>query len=182
VISAPKRCYGAYVISITDQKIIKITSKISILSTGGAGQLFEFTTNPKGATGDGLGAAYRAKVQIKNLPYVQFHPTVLYSKVNDDSFLITEAIRGKGAKLKNINGEKFMHKYDDRGELASRDIVSRAISSEMKKNGSKYVLLDASSSLSSYLCMNFSPLMFFSFAPFPLIASVIKKESSFTLE
>mgnify|MGYP001187302167 CR=1 FL=1 len=159
MISAPKRCYGAYVISITDQKIIKITSKISILSTGGAGQLFEFTTNPKGATGDGLGAAYRAKVQIKNLPYVQFHPTVLYSKVNDDSFLITEAIRGKGAKLKNINGERFMHKYDDRGELASRDIVSRAISSEMKKNGSKYVLLDTTNIKKEIFEKNFPKIL-----------------------
>ena len=157
--NVPKRCYGAYVISITDEKIIKITSKISVLSTGGAGQLFEFTTNPKGATGDGLGAAYRAKVQIKNLPYVQFHPTMLYSNVNNDTFLITEAIRGKGAKLKNIYGERFMHKYDSREELASRDIVSRAISSEMKKNDSKYVLLDSTNIKKEIFKKNFPKIL-----------------------
>jgi len=137
-----KRCYGAYVISIIDEKIIKISSKITLLSTGGAGQLFEFTTNPKGATGDGIGAAYRAKVKIKNLPYVQFHPTALYFKVKGETFLITEAIRGKGAELININGKRFMLDYDSRGELASRDIVARAVSSEMLKTKSKYVFLN----------------------------------------
>ncbi len=140
---SPKKCYGAYVISIHDKEIIKITSKLTVLSTGGAGQLFKFTTNPKGATGDGLGAAYRAKVKIKNLPYVQFHPTALYQKIEKETFLITEAIRGKGAILRNIKGESFMKKYDFRAELAPRDIVSRAISNEMLINNSKYIFLDA---------------------------------------
>ena len=91
-----KRCFGAYIISTTDQKIIKITAQLTILSTGGLGQLYRSTTNPLGATGDGLGAAYRAKVQLKDLPYVQFHPTALYPKVNNETFLITEALREKG--------------------------------------------------------------------------------------
>ena len=79
-----------------DEKIIKITAKLTVLSTGGAGQLYSFTTNPEGATADGLGAAYRAKVLLKNLPYIQFHPTALHPKVENETFLITEAVRGKG--------------------------------------------------------------------------------------
>lgn len=138
-----QRCYGAYIISTIDQEVITLTSKLTVLSTGGAGQLYKFTTNPKVATGDGLGAAYRAKVRIKGLPYIQFHPTALRPKVNGETFLITEALRGSGGYLKNQNGERFMSNYDKRGELAPRDIVSRAIAKEMISRNEDYVFLDA---------------------------------------
>ncbi len=95
------------------------------------------------ATGDGLGAAYRAKVKIKNLPYIQFHPTALHPKVNGDTFLITEAVRGSGGILKNLSGERFMSNYDPRKELAPRDIVSRAIAQELLSRKENHVLLDA---------------------------------------
>ena len=89
-VSDYKRCYGAYVISNLEQEIIKISAQITVLSTGGAGQLFSHTTNPENATGDGLGAAYRAKVYMEGLPFVQFHPTALYPKINGNTFLISE--------------------------------------------------------------------------------------------
>lgn len=155
----PKTCYGAYVMSIKDKEIIKINSEITVLSTGGAGEVFEFTTNPKGATGDGLGAAYRAKINIKNLPYVQFHPTALQKKVNGETFLITEAIRGKGAKLVNKKGERFMLNYDKRGELASRDIVARAIANEMLKENFEYMYLDATEIDTHTLKKNFPTIL-----------------------
>ena len=137
------RCYGAYVISIKDEEIIKITSQLTVLSTGGAGQVYAHTTNPNAATGDGLGAAYRAKVQVENLHFVQFHPTALYPKVDGNTFLISEAIRGAGALLRNEKGEAFMHKYDTQLDLAPRDVVSRAINAEMKKHNTSHVYLDA---------------------------------------
>jgi len=138
-----KRCYGAYIISTIDRQVITIASKLTVLTTGGVGQLYEFTTNPRVATGDGLGVAYRAKVKIKNLPYIQFHPTALHPKVNGETFLITEALRGSGGILKNLSGERFMHRYDKREELAPRDIVSRAISEELLSRKESHVLLDA---------------------------------------
>lgn len=136
-------CYGAYVISKADEEIIKITAKLTVLSTGGAGQVYAHTTNPSAATGDGLGAAYRAKVHIENLHFVQFHPTALFPKVNGNTFLITEAIRGVGAILRNHKGEAFMVTYDSRKDLAPRDIVSRAIHAEMEKHATPHVYLDA---------------------------------------
>jgi L-aspartate oxidase len=137
------RCYGAYVISIKDEEIFKITSQLTVLSTGGAGQVYAHTTNPNAATGDGLGAAYRAKVQVENLHFVQFHPTALYPKVDGNTFLISEAIRGAGAILRNEKGEAFMHKYDAQLDLAPRDVVSRAINAEMQKHNTPHVYLDA---------------------------------------
>jgi len=137
-----ERCYGAYVISKEKQEIIKIASKLTVLSTGGIGSLYAHTTNPPNATGDGLGAAYRAKVYMEDLPYVQFHPTALLPKVNGHTFLISEAVRGAGALLKNAKGDYFMSRYDKRGELAPRDIVSRAIQIEIQKSGTDSVFLD----------------------------------------
>ena len=99
---------------------------------------------PSIATGDGLGAAYRAKIHMDKLPYVQFHPTALYHKVNGNTFLITEAVRGAGAKLINSSGARFMNEYDSRKELAPRDIVARAIQKEIQKQQKKYVALDCS--------------------------------------
>ena len=138
-----KACYGAYVISSIDKEIIKISAKITVLSTGGLGQLYAFTTNPYGATGDGLGAAYRAKVQLNNLPYVQFHPTALYPKVNGETFLITEALRGEGGRLINKLGETFMEKYHTLKDLAPRDVVARSILREMIQQKTPHVYLDA---------------------------------------
>ncbi len=142
--SAKRRCYGAYVISLIDECIVKITAQATVLSTGGAGQVYEFTTNPRGATGDGIAAAYRAKVHISNLQFVQFHPTALKPKLEGETFLISEAVRGEGAVLRNHLGERFMFQYDSRGELASRDIVARAIEMELNKTEGAAVYLDCS--------------------------------------
>ena len=135
------RCYGAYVISQEEEKILTITSKITVLSTGGAGSLYAHSTNPSIATGDGLGAAYRAKVMMEDLPFVQFHPTALHPKINGNTFLITEAVRGAGAKLLNSKGERFMLNNDPRAELAPRDIVARGIQTEIEKQEEPYVWL-----------------------------------------
>ncbi|MDB4113281.1 FAD-binding protein, partial [Flavobacteriaceae bacterium] len=112
-------------------------------STGGVGQIYAFTTNPFGATGDGLGAAYRAKVKLEKLPYIQFHPTALFPKVDGETFLITEALRGEGALLQNLSGEQFMGKYHPLKELAPRDIVARSIIREMLVQKETNVNLDA---------------------------------------
>lgn len=139
---APKQaCYGAYVISLESLSVIKINAQVTVLSTGGAGQVYAFSTNPESATGDGIAAAYRAKVRIENLHYVQFHPTALAVEVGGAPFLISEAVRGFGGHLLNDAGQRFVFDYDPRGELASRDIVSRAIELEMKKQGSSHVHL-----------------------------------------
>ena len=140
--TAHKKCYGAYVISKQKEEILTIGSKITVLSTGGAGQLYKHTTNPAGATGDGLGAAYRAKVKVQGLPYVQFHPTALVPKVNGHTFLITEAVRGEGGILRNEKGVAFMERYDSRKDLAPRDIVARAIAQEMLATESDSIMLD----------------------------------------
>lgn len=135
-------CYGAYVLDIKTQKIVKMSAKITLMATGGCGHVYKNTSNPTIATGDGIGLAHRAKARISNMQYIQFHPTVFYSKHPGQLPLISEAVRGFGAKLKTKNGEAFMHKYDEREELASRDIVARAIDNEMKLRGDDYVCLD----------------------------------------
>lgn len=136
------RCYGAYVLSKESLSIVKINAQLTILSTGGAGQVYDYSTNPESTTGDGIAAAYRAKVRIKNLHFVQFHPTALALKVDGSPFLISEAVRGAGAYLRNEAGERFMSNYDPRGELASRDIVARAIEIEIQKQNVSHVFLD----------------------------------------
>ena len=138
------RCYGAYVISQEKEEIVKICSKITVLSTGGAGSLYAYTTNPSTATGDGLGAAYRAKVRMDHLAYVQFHPTAMRNKVNNNIFLITEAVRGAGGILLNSKKERFMLKIDKEAELAPRDIVARSIHKQIKEQNEDYVWLDGS--------------------------------------
>jgi L-aspartate oxidase len=134
-------CFGAYVFDELNKITIPFNSKITLLATGGVGQLYQNTTNPAIATSDGIAMAYRAKAQISNMEFIQFHPTALY---HDSSplFLISEAVRGFGALLRNKKGELFMDKYDARKELASRDIVSRAIESELKNNGDDCAFLD----------------------------------------
>ena len=135
-------CYGAYVLNIKSGEVITFLSKVTVVATGGMGNLYNTTTNPLVATGDGLAMIYRAKGIIDNMEFVQFHPTSLYNPGERPSFLITEALRGFGALLRNTAGEKFMNKYDSRGSLASRDIVARAIDNEMKLRGDDFVFLD----------------------------------------
>ena len=135
-------CYGVYVLNLQTNKIEKILSRITLLASGGNGQVYRSTTNPTIATGDGVAMVYRAKGRIENMEFIQFHPTALYQAGVNNSFLITEAVRGDGGILRNIHGEEFMHKYDPRLSLAPRDIVARAIDSEMKITGTEYVYLD----------------------------------------
>jgi L-aspartate oxidase len=136
-------CYGVYVLNLSTNKIEKILSNITLLATGGNGQVYRTTTNPSIATGDGVAMVYRAKGRIENMEFIQFHPTALYEAgVRGHSFLITEAVRGDGAILRNHNGEAFMERYDTRKDLAPRDIVARAIDNEMKVAGTENVFLD----------------------------------------
>ncbi len=134
-------CFGAYVYSAEDKKVHIFESKYTMLATGGGSRVYLYSTNPRGATGDGLAMAYRAGVRIANMEFVQFHPTALFHKA-DRMFLISEALRGFGGKLINQSGEEFMKKYDERAELAPRDIVSRAIDFELKKRREEFACLD----------------------------------------
>lgn len=135
-------CYGAYVLREDDRKIITILSKITHIATGGLGNVYNTTTNPVVATGDGIAMVSRAKGLIENMEFVQFHPTALYNPNERPSFLITEAMRGFGGILKDHKGAPFMYKYDERKDLAPRDIVARAIDNEMKTHGLEHVFLD----------------------------------------
>jgi L-aspartate oxidase len=135
-------CYGAYVMNQHTCQIEKYVSKITLLATGGSGQVYRTTTNPLIATGDGVAMAYRAMAKVKDMEFVQFHPTAFYSQDDNPSFLITEAIRGHGAYLRTKDGFRFMFNYDDRGELASRDIVAKAIDNELITRGDECVYLD----------------------------------------
>jgi L-aspartate oxidase len=133
------KCYGAYVLS--GKEIVALFAKITILASGGAGQIFSRTTNPSVATGDGMAMAYRAGAELEDMEFVQFHPTVLFAP-SAPQFLLSEAMRGEGAILRNINKEEFMKVYHPDAELAPRDIVSRAIISQMVRTKSSHVYLD----------------------------------------
>ncbi len=135
-------CYGAYVLDLQTQQIKTILANVTMMATGGTGNIYYGTTNPPVATGDGVAMVYRAKGIIEDLEFMQFHPTSLFNPGERPFFLISEALRGFGAIIKGQDGKELIYKYDARGSLATRDVVARAIDHEMKITGSEFVYLD----------------------------------------
>lgn len=135
------RVHGVYALDVADGHVVTFAAPVVMLATGGAGQAYLYTTNPDIATGDGVAMAWRAGVEVRNMEFIQFHPTALYSTTGK-RFLISEAVRGEGAVLRNLAGEAFMRGYHPQADLAPRDIVARAIDTEMKKSGAPHVWLD----------------------------------------
>ena len=137
------QCFGAYVLNTRNKEIETFIAKVTVVATGGAGQVYKTTTNPSIATGDGMAMAYRAMARMENMEFVQFHPTSLFNPaIENPAFLVSEAVRGFGAIIKTPEGKEFMQKYDPRKSLAPRDIVARAIDNEMKMKGQDFMALD----------------------------------------
>ncbi|WP_461482038.1 L-aspartate oxidase [Porticoccus sp.] len=152
--SSRVRCTGAYVLDNRDDRVCVFQAKVVVLATGGASKAYLYTTNPDGASGDGIAVAWRRGCRVANMEFNQFHPTCLYHP-NAKAFLITEALRGEGAYLRLPNGERFMDRFHPEGELAPRDIVARAIDHEMKRLGSDCVFLDISHRSPAFLESHF---------------------------
>lgn len=142
LITKDNACLGAYVLNQKTNKIITFQSDCTLLATGGIGHLYGHTTNTRIATGDGIAMAFRAKAEIRDMEFIQFHPTALYDGTSGSQFLISEAVRGFGAYLRTKKGYRFMMDYDPRGDLASRDIVSQSIDIELRKSGDHCIYLD----------------------------------------
>uniref|UniRef100_A0A7S3XEY5 L-aspartate oxidase n=1 Tax=Picocystis salinarum TaxID=88271 RepID=A0A7S3XEY5_9CHLO len=159
-IKGKEHCVGAHIVESMTGRALRVLAKTTMLATGGAGQVYLNTTNPAVATGDGLAIAFRAKAEVANMEFFQFHPTSLYLEPAQrqdmtKAFLISEAVRGAGGRLLNLEGEQFMQGYDSRAELAPRDVVARSIDSEMRKHGQSHVLLDISDQPSSEILDHF---------------------------
>ncbi len=137
-------CYGAYILNLKTNKVYACLAKMTIMATGGVGNIYQTTTNPTVATGDGIAMVHRAKGSVEAMEFIQFHPTSLYNPAERPSFLISEALRGYGAVLKRADGEEFMYEYHVMGSLAPRDVVSRAIDTELKTSGEDFLYLDVS--------------------------------------
>ncbi|CAH9090667.1 unnamed protein product [Cuscuta europaea] len=145
-------CHGVDTLNTETLEVVRVFSKVTLLASGGAGHIYPSTTNPLVATGDGIAMAHRARAVISNMEFVQFHPTALADEglpfrptnARENAFLITEAVRGDGGILYNLDMQRFMPLYDERAELAPRDVVARSIDDQLKKRGEKYVLLDIS--------------------------------------
>lgn len=138
---AEDRVLGLYALDVIKEEVVTFKAPVVLLGTGGVGHVYQYTTNPEIATGDGIAMAYRAGAEIRNMEFIQFHPTALYSRTNE-RFLISEAVRGEGAVLRNSKKKAFMSRYHEQADLAPRDIVARAIDSEMKKSGAEHLWLD----------------------------------------